>query len=101
MRAPSRPFEQTGIICRAIQTILARTSFRILQNYIALIRYERDDELTAHFSGLCDVRIIWGGDDTIQEIRRIPIPTRAFDITLRTVTRSVSSRPKPFSGKAL
>ena len=48
-RAGTRRLEQTGIICRAIQTILARTSFRILQNYIALIRYERDDELTALF----------------------------------------------------
>jgi hypothetical protein len=81
VRAPSGHFQQTGIICRTIQTVLERKSFRTLQDYIAIMRYERDDELTAHFSGLCDVRIIWGGDDTIQEIRRIPIPPRAFDIT--------------------
>lgn len=81
VRAPSRPFEQTGILCRTIQRVLERSSFRTLQDYIAIVRYERDDERTAHFSRLCDVRIIWGGDDTIQEIRRIPIASRAFDIT--------------------
>ena len=81
VRAPSRPFPQTGIICRAIQQVLEREEFRPLRDYIAIVRYGRDNDLTAYFSGLCDVRIIWGGDDTIQEIRKTPIPARAFDLT--------------------
>jgi hypothetical protein len=76
VRAPSKAFPQTAIICRAIKEVL-----HPLKDYIAIVRYERDDEVTAYFSGLCDVRIIWGGDDTIHEVRKIPIPARAFDLT--------------------
>jgi Acyl-CoA reductase (LuxC) len=81
VRAPSKPFAQTGIICRAMQQVFDTEPSHPLRNYIAIVRYDRDDEITAYFSGLCDVRIIWGGDDAIQEIRKIPIPARAFDLT--------------------
>jgi hypothetical protein len=81
VRAPSRLFPQVGIICRAMQEVLESEAIRPLTDYIAIVRYDRDDEITAYFSGLCDVRIIWGGDDTIQEIRKYPIPARAFDLT--------------------
>jgi hypothetical protein len=81
VRAPSRPFPQVGIICRALQQVFEKEAFRSLREYVAIVRYDRDNDVTAYFSGLCDVRIIWGGDDTIQEIRKTPIPPRAFDLT--------------------
>jgi hypothetical protein len=81
VRAPSKPFPQTGIICRAMRQVLERDAFRPLRDYIAIVRYDRNNDTTAYFSGLCDVRIIWGGDDTIDEIRKVPIPPRAFDLT--------------------
>ena len=81
VRAPSKPFPQTDIICRAIRQTFDIGAFHPLKDYIAIVRYERGSESTAYFSGLCDVRIIWGGDDTIDEVRKIPIPPRAFDLT--------------------
>jgi hypothetical protein len=81
IRAPSKPFPQTAIICRTIQKLFENGAFSTLKNRIAIIRYNRDDQITAYFSSFCDVRIIWGGDDTINEIRKIPIPPRAFDLT--------------------
>jgi hypothetical protein len=81
VRAPSKPFPQTDIICRAIRQVFDSGAFQPLRDYIAIVRYERDSEITAYFCGLCDVRIIWGGDDAIDEIRKTPIPPRAFDLT--------------------
>jgi hypothetical protein len=81
VRAPSKPFRQTEIVCRAVHRILKDDAFRTLQAHIALVRYDRDNEITAYFSSLCDVRVIWGGDDTIRDVRRIAIPPRAFDLT--------------------
>lgn len=80
VRAPSKPFPQTEIICRAIRQVFEKEDSGSLRGYIAIVRYDRDPDITAYFSGLCDVRIIWGGDDTIREIRKTPIPPRAFDI---------------------
>jgi hypothetical protein len=56
-------------------------TFPALKDYVSIVSYQREDQITAGFSSLCDVRIIWGGDDTIQVVRQIPIPARAFDIT--------------------
>jgi hypothetical protein len=46
------------------------------------VRYDRNaQDITAVFSSLCDVRVIWGGDGTIDNIRRNALPARAFDVT--------------------
>lgn len=81
VRAPTKSFPQTGIVCRAIQQIFENDTFRTLKNHIAIVRYNQNNDITAYLSSLCDVRIIWGGDDTIHEIRKIPISPRAFDLT--------------------
>lgn len=37
-------------------------------------------EQTAYYSSLCDVRVIWGGDRTVDEVRQIPLRADAYDI---------------------
>ena len=81
VRAPTKPFPQTDIVCRAVRRVFENDAFPSLKNHVVLARYDRDNEITACFSSLCDVRIIWGGDDTVHEIRNIPIPPRAFDLS--------------------
>jgi hypothetical protein len=81
VRAPSKPFEQTAIVSRVLARVLAGEAFVPLASDIAIVRYQRDDDITAMFSALCDVRVIWGGDETITDIRKIPIPPHAFDVT--------------------
>jgi hypothetical protein len=49
--------------------------------FVNFVRYEHDAEITAALSALCDVRVIWGGDQAIAEIRRAPLGPQAFDVT--------------------
>src|SRR3989338_8568319 len=44
------------------------------------IKYQQDDGITGAFSGKCDARIIWGGDQAISNIRKLPIPERSREI---------------------
>lgn len=81
VRVSTKSFPQTDIICRAIQKAFKFINHEELKEYIAIVRYERDTEINAYFSSLCDVRVIWGGDAAITEIRKIPLPPRSFDIT--------------------
>ncbi|MBB5869845.1 hypothetical protein F4553_003224 [Allocatelliglobosispora scoriae] len=46
-----------------------------------MITYGRDDEITAALSRACDLRVIWGGDRTVHEIRRHPLAAAARDVT--------------------
>ena len=79
VRVPSKEFAQTGIIADAIEETLR--SFVNLSDLICLIRYSRDKEVNDLLSSLADTRIIWGGDETISEIRRSPLPPRSTEIT--------------------
>jgi len=81
VRVSRKPFPQVNIICKAIEHVLGKDVYAQFKNYIAIVRYEHKFDLNAYFSGLCDVRIIWGGDHTISEIRKAPLCARAFDVT--------------------
>jgi hypothetical protein len=81
VRVPSQDFAQVGIICSALRQLIDKKEFRLLRDHIVLVRYEKDDVITDFLSSHCDVRIIWGGDRTITDIRRSLLPARSFDIT--------------------
>ncbi len=78
VRIPSRDFPQISIINRAINEVLEE--YPDMKKYICLVRYGRDQKVNDLFSSLADTRIIWGGDNTIAEIRKSPLGPRAGEI---------------------
>lgn len=81
VRVPSQKFEQVEILVNAINSLAQNNLHDLVSKRIILIRYERGNNATAFLSSICDVRVIWGGDDTIKQIRKNPLPARSFDIT--------------------
>lgn len=79
VRVPSRDFPQVRIIDRAINKILKR--HESIRQYICLIRYARSQEINDILSSIADIRIVWGGDATIAELRKSPLKPRAGEIT--------------------
>lgn len=80
IRVSNKEFEEVNIICSAIKRILNKTEYEKMKSYICIVRYEHNDEITAYLSSICDIRIIWGGNSTIEQIRRCPIPPRAIEM---------------------
>lgn len=81
VRVPSKNFGQTEIIVKAINKLAQIANHSNISNRIVLVRYDRNSYATKEFSRDCDVRIIWGGDETINQIRENSLQPRAFDIT--------------------
>jgi len=81
VRVPSKEFEQVSIICGAIIRLSQNQTYNNITKRMALIRYDRNSNATTYFSSFCDVRVIWGGDETIAQIRKSVIPTRSFDVS--------------------
>ncbi|MDD3429700.1 MAG: acyl-CoA reductase [Oscillospiraceae bacterium] len=81
VRASSKSFAQTDIITAAVAQVLCLPEYAAVKNRLAIVTYGRESDATAMLSAMCDVRVIWGGDDTIAQIRSHPIPPRSFDIT--------------------
>jgi hypothetical protein len=79
VRIPTKNFPQTEIINNAISSVLE--IYPNMKDYICLVRYDRDSEINDWLSDMCDVRIIWGGDSTIDKIRKSKIRPRATEIT--------------------
>jgi hypothetical protein len=80
VRVPSKNFAQIEIICNALNDLLAKPEFAELQPFSHLFKYDHQSEITAEFSSISQGRIIWGGDNTIKEIRKNPLPVRSIDI---------------------
>ncbi|MGN0605354.1 MAG: acyl-CoA reductase [Oscillospiraceae bacterium] len=79
IRLSGKPFAQADIICNAINKLLDN-DYKFMKPYFCLIRYEYNDEITNMLSSLCDIRIIWGGNMTIEKIRKSLLPPRAIEL---------------------
>ncbi len=79
VRIPSKDFPQIGIINRAISDALLRHPE--MKPYIALFRYGHDKGINDALSAVADVRVVWGGDATVGELRRSPMGARAQEVT--------------------
>ena len=80
IRLPSKDFPQVNIIISAINQLLEESYTNILP-YICIVKYPVNKEISDKLSSICDVRIIWGGDKTIADLRSSALPPRAYDIT--------------------
>lgn len=78
IRVPSKDFGQIEIIADSINTVLDK--FVDLKPYIALVRYDRDRDVNDYLSSIADTRIIWGGDATIEDVRKSPLLARSTEI---------------------
>jgi hypothetical protein len=81
VRVPSKEFKQVDLFFNALNNLDQSTNFSSISNRTLFVKYDRNSNSTEYFSSICDVRIIWGGDLTIDLIRKNKIPARSIDIT--------------------
>ena len=79
VKVPSKVFPQVEIICNAINNALKK--FNSLKNFIKIVRYSDNEDFTKKLSLMCDGRLIWGGNNTINKIRKHPIKEISRDIS--------------------
>lgn len=80
VRVSGKAFPQVDIIIRHIRALAENEVYKNVSDRIILVRYEHASDASAYFSSIADVRIIWGGDQTIAAIRENALPPRSFDV---------------------
>jgi hypothetical protein len=80
VRISSKTSVQTEILISSISEVFSQDTHKDVRLMSLLLRYERDQSTTQRLSSVCDVRAIWGGDGTVQEIRKIPIPPTSTEV---------------------
>lgn len=79
VRLPAKDFAQVDIICAAMRDTLEQMPD--MKPYVVMVKFPPVKEITDWFSAICTARVVWGGDATIAEIRKSPLPPRAVEIT--------------------
>lgn len=86
VRVSQKQFPQVDIIVKQMR--------EIGMHRVAVVRYPHESNANEVFSSMCNVRVIWGGDATIETIRKNAIPSRAFDICFADRYSIAAIRPK-------
>jgi len=80
VRLPSKNFPQVDIIVSAVNDLLKNSHKKMLP-YICMVKYPINKDISDKLSSICDIRIVWGGDKTIANLRNSPLKPRSAEIT--------------------
>tara|TARA_B100000787_G_scaffold107437_2_gene79729 strand:+ start:425 stop:1618 length:1194 start_codon:yes stop_codon:yes gene_type:complete len=82
VKISSENSKEKSIIISILKNIFDKRKYKVLKNSNILTEYKASNtKNTEFFSSVCDARVIWGGNKTINDIRKFWIPERSIDIT--------------------
>lgn len=79
VRLSQRSSQPATIICRLLNQVLSGFGDE-LKRSVSMISYGHDDEITSLISQSIDLRVIWGGDRSVDAIRTASLPVRAREL---------------------
>lgn len=80
IRISSRAKKELLSLCWLIDHIFKEKKFSKLREQNSIISYEKNEEFTNVYSDECDLRVIWGGDQAIRDIRKFPLSPAAEEL---------------------
>lgn len=80
VRIPSRTSPAAEALIQVLEEA-ADDASPVVQRTQALVAYSRDDEITGVLSAACRLRVLWGGDATVNRLRGIPLAPDTRDLT--------------------
>lgn len=80
VRVPSRKFPQIDFLLERMRIILATEEYRVVAHAISIVRYEKSDSVTGDLLNFSNLKIVWGGDNTVKQIRGIPTPAHCKEV---------------------
>lgn len=80
VRLPSRKSEATTLLFDLLKKLLEQEEFKKVGQTTTLLSYGHEEEITSSISKKSDVRLIWGGDETIETIRKIPLKVNGKEL---------------------
>jgi hypothetical protein len=73
--------DQVTLLCEALRAVLAEDRFAEFRDELAVVSYGHEAEPTAELSQEADVRLLWGGDETVGRMRAVATGPGAHDLT--------------------
>lgn len=80
IRISPRRSAQTDLLCSILDRALADARFTTIRATTRILSYGHEPEISTALSLAADVRMIWGGDETVSVIRSLPAKPGATDL---------------------
>ena len=80
VRLSSRSNPVQEAMLNLLNQMFSEAEWQDMAARVRFVRYSHNDAITEYFSALCFSRVIWGGDSTIREIRKIPLSAKAKEL---------------------
>lgn len=80
VRLSQRRGEQVELLLATIDRVCAQDRFKPIRDRSLLLSYDHDDAVTQRLSETCQIRVLWGGDESVRRLRAIPLNPLAAEI---------------------
>lgn len=80
VRVPTKSYAQITIFCGVVNELFRKTEYQVLAQSNAFVRFSRDAEFLHENIGNFDIILVWGGDNTVSDIRRLPRAPRSVEV---------------------
>lgn len=80
IRISNKKNQQIERFINVINDVLDDEKYSDIQDRILVCSYEHNQKITSFLSSYCHCRVIWGGDQTVQTIRAIPLNPLATEL---------------------
>ena len=81
VKLPSKSYVETNILINVIKKIINQKKYIKIKKTNIFVKYEKNKSINDFFTNKCDVRIIWGGDKTINEVRESSLNVKSYELT--------------------
>ena len=82
VKLPSKDFKEIDILLKCIKKLFSLKKYINLKKSNLFLKYDHDKEdyISKYISSKSDARIIWGGDTTVEKLKKIHTPARCIDV---------------------
>jgi hypothetical protein len=80
VRLSRRRREQVDLLLAKIDAIMADEKYQAIRDRSLIVSFDHDDEFALQLSESCQVRVLWGGDESVRHLRSIPLNPLAIEV---------------------
>jgi hypothetical protein len=80
LRLSHRRREEVRLILEKINLLMEESRFQPIKAGSLILAYEHDDAITQRLSQVCQVRVLWGGDESVRRLRAIPMNPLGMEV---------------------
>lgn len=80
VRLSQRRGEEVALLLEKINLVLEQPKFHPIMVRSLVLAYDHADEITARLSRCCQVRVLWGGDESVRRIRSIAMNPLGIEV---------------------